>query len=76
MNDEYEVEPMYRVYENNSGRCLEFRVCPDFPGNILFNTPDEESSEYYGYIRLSLTMDHAKKLYEALGRQIKAMEDL
>ena len=74
MSDMWGIEALHRVYDNDEGACIEFRVCPDFPGNLMIYTPNEASNEYYGAFRISFELEHAKKFKKALELQIQAME--
>lgn len=75
MSDQFEIEPSHRVYDNDSnvGACIEVRVCPDIPGNLMLWTPDEESREYYGDFRLGMMPEQAKALRDAMSLQINSI---
>lgn len=70
----YTVEPAFKVYDDSEGVCIEFRESPDFPGIIMMHTPDKESKVFYGEINLTMSIEHAKAVKDALTKQIEAME--
>ena len=76
MSDHWEIESLHRLHDNISdcGACFEFRECPDFPGNLMIHTPDEDSKDYYGNVRISMTLKQAEKFHAALGKQIQGMK--
>lgn len=77
MSNQWEIESFQRLYDNLSdcAACFEFRVCPDFPENLMIHTPDEESKDYYGNIRISMPLEQAEKFHAALGKQIQEMKE-
>ncbi len=74
MNNKYETETLFRVYDNSNGTYIEVRPCIDVPDNILIHTPDKTSQDYFGPISMSMCKELAKALHTALGLQIEAME--
>jgi hypothetical protein len=72
----YSLEPCFKLYDDSEGVLLEVGVNPDFPDIILLHTPNKESKEFYGDVRLSLSKEQASYLADALLRQIELMNEL
>lgn len=72
----YSLEPCFKVYDDSSGTFLEVRVDPTIPDCILIHTPNKDSKEFYGDIRLTLSEEQSLLLANAINRQIKLMDEL
>lgn len=70
----YEIEPSFSVYDNEYGVCIKVGVSPDFPNNVVMSTPSDKDKEYYGVIHIDIPIEHAKKIADALYKQIEAMK--
>jgi hypothetical protein len=62
------VDVFRRIYDSYGDGCsLELRPWPDSPETALeLHTHDEESKKYYGDLRLTMNLDFAEALANAL----------
>jgi hypothetical protein len=72
---EYSVDPSFSVWDDKEGVRIRVGCDPDTPEIIQISTPDKRDKEWYGDIRLTLSIEHAKSLVDAIQKQIKAIEE-
>ncbi len=72
----YSLEPCFKIYDDSEGALLEVRVDSDFPDMIRLHTPNKESEEFYGDIRLTMLKTQAILLANAIIRQVDLMNEL
>lgn len=66
MEDEYELDAVYQVWDTREGICLEVRPHPEGGNALELHTPDKKSKEWYGDISLTLSKRQAITLAGAL----------
>lgn len=67
----YELEKTYKVWDTYERAYLEIGEDSEIDQFIQLRTPNERSRTYYGDILLSLSVEHAERLIQALQCAVK-----
>lgn len=69
----FSLESCFKIYDDTDGTFIEVRVDPDMNDHILVHTTNQASEDHYGSINLSIPVEQAELLIEALKKQINEM---
>jgi hypothetical protein len=64
-----------RIYDDHNGSFLTVRPSPDFPeGNIMLCSEGKDNEEYFGPLRLDLSIEYIRSLGVAMVRLADEMK--
>lgn len=71
---QYEVDAVYIIHNNEHGIALEIGDWPEAPNIIELRPSDADSKEHYGDFSLTMDLELARAIREALSKKINDLE--